>query len=93
MKTPYLVCYDISDDRRLQRVFNYMKAQGVHLQYSVFYCELTWQELQKLKSDLSTLIDHRADDVRIYPLQKDSLIAVLGCGDRVPEGVELIFSS
>ncbi|MCX7794692.1 MAG: CRISPR-associated endonuclease Cas2 [Thermodesulfovibrionales bacterium] len=93
MKSPYLVCYDISDDRRLQRVFNYMKARGIHLQYSVFYCELTWQDLQNLKNDLSALIDPGRDDVRIYPLQKDSLIAVLGCGDRIPEGVELILGT
>lgn len=90
MKSPYLVCYDITDDRRLHRVFNYMKAQGMHLQYSVFYCELTWHELEGLKKDLSTLIDHSSDDIRIYPLQKDSLVAVLGCGGRVPEGVELV---
>ncbi len=93
MKTPYLICYDITDDRRLQRVFNYMKARGVHLQYSVFYCELAWKELQILKNDLLNLIDVRSDDIRIYPLQRDSLIAVLGCGDRVPEGVELIMGT
>lgn len=93
MKSPYLVCYDIRDDRRLQRVFNYMKSQGLHLQYSVFYCELTWQELQRLKNDMSILINHREDDIRIYPLQRNSLVAVLGCGDRIPEGVELILGT
>jgi CRISPR-associated protein Cas2 len=89
MKSPYLVCYDIVDDRRLQRVFRFMKGRGIHLQYSVFYCILTWPELQELKMRLSGLINNKEDDVRIYPLPADSLVAVIGCGDRVPDGVEI----
>jgi len=90
MKCPYLVCYDIRDDRRLQRVFSFMKSQGLHLQYSVFYCELTWPELQALKNKLNEMINPLEDDVRIYPLQKDSLVAVLGCGEPLPEGITFL---
>jgi CRISPR-associated protein Cas2 len=89
MKANYLVCYDIADDRRLSHVLRYMKGKGVHLQYSVFYCSLTWQDLIKLKTELSERINHKEDDVRIYPLPADSKVIVMGCGDRVPEGVEI----
>jgi CRISPR-associated protein Cas2 len=89
MKANYLVCYDIADDRRLSHVLRYMKGKGVHLQYSVFHCVLTWPELMNLKEKLSGIINHKEDDVRIYPLPSDALIDVMGCGDRVPEGVEI----
>ena len=49
MKSPYLVCYDIADEKRLTRIYRLMKGRGLHIQYSVFYCVLTWQELKKTK--------------------------------------------
>lgn len=89
MKAPYLVCYDIADPRRLSRVLRYMKGQGIHLQYSVFYCMLTWPELSGLKGRLQLMINRREDDIRIYPLPSGGRVYVMGCGDRVPEGVEI----
>ncbi len=87
MKRPYLVCYDIADDRRLQRVLRFMKGKGLHLQYSVFYCILPYNELIDLKRSLSNLINHREDDVRIYPLPVNNLVCVIGNGVGVPEEV------
>ncbi|GAB5046958.1 CRISPR-associated endonuclease Cas2 [Thermodesulfovibrio sp. TK110] len=89
MKVPYLVCYDIADEKRLARIYRFMKGKGLHLQYSVFYCVLTPQQLKSLKNEIRKLINPRYDDVRIYPLSKDSCVAVLGCGARIPEGVEV----
>lgn len=90
MKANYLVCYDISDPKRLNRVFRHMKGIGIHLQYSVFHCTLTWAELNELKRRLKELIDAKYDDIKIYPLPANCKIIVLGCGDRMPEGVELL---
>ncbi len=90
MKTNYLFCYDIRDDRRLQRVYNRMKSWGLHLQYSVFFCSLTGQELQRLTDEIGEIIDPHMDDIRIYPLPARPEAIVLGCGDRVPEGVEVV---
>lgn len=89
MRANYLVCYDISDPRRLSRVYKLMKGTGLHIQYSVFHCRLTWQNLNELKEKLVGLIDERADDVRIYPLPSEEKVIVMGCGDRVPGGVEI----
>ena len=33
---PYLITYDISDKRRLQRVHRLLKSQAIAMQYSVF---------------------------------------------------------
>jgi len=89
MKANYIVCYDIVDDKRLSRIFRFLKQRGIHIQYSVFYCRLTWEELVKLKMGLRSIIDEKKDDVRIYPLPADSKTIVMGCGDRVPEGVDI----
>ena len=90
MKTKYLVCYDIADPRRLSRVLRMMKGVGVHLQYSVFYCEFTWPELQDLKQRLAGEIKPDEDDVRVYPLPSAGRVVSLGLGDRVPEGVKVM---
>jgi len=89
MKTNYLVCYDIADPKRLSKVIKFMKGNGIHLQYSVFLCNLTWQQLLMLKEKMSWLIDEEEDDVRIYPLPSENKVVVMGRGDRIPDGVSI----
>ncbi len=36
MRNCYLVCYDISDEKRLRKVFKVMRGYGGHLQHWVF---------------------------------------------------------
>jgi len=89
MKSNYIVCYDIREPRRLARVYKLMKGKGLHIQYSVFHCRLTWPALLDLKEQLTGLIDETVDDIRIYPLPTEEKVIVMGCGDRVPDGVEI----
>lgn len=86
MRSRYLVCYDIADERRLTKVFRYLKDRGVHLQYSVFLCSLTWPELESLKTDLAAVIERSQDDIRIYPLPSGEPIESLGGVALVPDG-------
>lgn len=60
---------------------------GIHVQYSVFHCRLTWQELIELKEKLKEIVEEKEDDVRIYPLPQEHKAIIMGCGDRIPEGV------
>lgn len=64
-----LVCYDISEPRRLRRVHQAMRAWGMPIQYSVFYCRLTQRQRQRLESRLRALIEQGEDDVRVYGIQ------------------------
>lgn len=89
MKSNYIVCYDIIHEKRLRQVFKILKGIGTHIQYSVFFCKLTWQELTELKEKLEGIIDDNEDDIRIYPLPSSVKCTVLGKGNRVPEGVEI----
>jgi len=67
-----------------------MKSWGLHIQYSVFFCSLTRKQLAELTEELESLIEPEEDDIRIYPLPCNPETIVLGCGDRVPNGVEVI---
>lgn len=93
MKANYLVCYDISDPKRLGRVIRHMKGKGLHIEYSVWYCSLTWPELNALKQALRGMIDDEKDDVRIYPLPSKVRVRMLGVGARIPEGVDLFMGA
>lgn len=78
MRTSYIVCYDICDDKRLRRVFNILRSYGDHLQYSVFECRLTRADLARLRSQLTRVILHGEDQVLFVDLGPAE-----GRGDRV----------
>lgn len=78
MRTSYLVCYDISDEKRLRQVFKTMRNYGDHLQYSVFECQFTPADLVRCKSELAAIIHHSDDQVLFV-----NLGPVEGRGDRV----------
>ena len=61
MRTSYLVCYDIADDKRLRTVYNTMRNFGDHLQYSVFECHMTEMDLTRCRIELSKIIHHQED--------------------------------
>jgi len=63
MRTVYIVCYDIADDKRLRQVFRYLRGYGDHLQFSVFECHLTAKDLVKCKAGLEAIIERREDQV------------------------------
>jgi CRISPR-associated protein Cas2 len=63
MRSRYLVAYDISEARRLRRVFKIMNGFGDALQYSVFVCDLSQVEKWKLKDALVEAIHHHEDRV------------------------------
>jgi CRISPR-associated protein Cas2 len=78
MRTSYLICYDISDEKRLRGVYKKMRGYGDHLQFSVFECQMTPEDLVRCRADLGAIIDHRADQVIFV-----SLGPAEGRGDRV----------
>lgn len=58
--------YDIHDPRRLQRVAKAMQDYGERVLKSVFECNLTDYQFQKMKQRMDNLIDHTEDSVRYY---------------------------
>ncbi len=64
----YLVAYDIVDDKQRTKVFETLHGYGDWAQYSVFLCELTPQELVRLRGRLRKLINQAHDQIMILDL-------------------------
>lgn len=84
MRTTYIVCYDITDDKRLRKVFKACSNYGMHLQYSVFECDLSVSELVEMERELGDLIKHDEDQVLFICLGPAE-----GRGERVIHSVGL----
>ena len=69
-----VVCYDIVEDRRRNRVLRKLREYLSHVQKSVFEGELADERLEPLRRMLLEEIDPVLDTVRIYHL----------CGRCVP---------
>ena len=63
-----LVVYDISRDRRRTKLHNRLKDFGSPVQYSVFECLLTGDEITAMKGSVRKIIKPRLDRVRYYPM-------------------------
>jgi CRISPR-associated protein Cas2 len=59
----FIVAYDISDPKRLRRVFRTLKGFGDHLQLSVFRCDISESQRLRLVAMLSSIIDAAHDQV------------------------------
>lgn len=68
MRSTYLVCYDICDDKRLRAVPKTMRDYGDHLQYSVFECQWTQTDLARCRHALGKIIHHGEDQVLFVDL-------------------------
>lgn len=96
MRNAYLVTYDIAHPRRLRKVFETMRGYGVHLQLSVFRCELSHAELVTLRSMLARLLHHEKDQVLLADLgpvegRGRTCITSLGIPYRPPHRAPEVF--
>lgn len=83
MRTRYLVCYDICDEKRLRRVAEICGDFGIRLQYSVFECDLNAGERTQMEVKLIEVINQEVDQVLFVNLgpaqgQGDWGIAAIG---------------
>ena len=87
MRSTYLICYDICDDKRLKKVFKTIRRRGDHLQYSIFECQLSPSELLALREELRAIINYAHDQVLFVNLGPSE-----GRGERVIESLGLPYS-
>jgi len=64
----YLVAYDISDPKRLSRVYRYLVGFRVEGQKSVFEIWVTQAELRKIKKKLLKIINIKKDRLHVVEL-------------------------
>ncbi len=80
----WLLAHDISDPKRLQKVWRLMRKEGLPLQYSLYLLRGDRQRVQRLLEQLTPLIDSKTDDVRVYPLGENTRL--WGLGTQFGEG-------
>ncbi|MCP5535459.1 MAG: CRISPR-associated endonuclease Cas2 [Akkermansiaceae bacterium] len=76
----YLIAYDISSPRRLQKVAKTCEDFGARVQYSLFECRLNPDHFQELWSRLNDLIDPEEDRIVSYRLDTDNAAKTLTAG-------------
>ena len=87
-KKDFLLCYDISNKKRLTKIAKIIEADAMRIQRSVyFYEQVTKEELTLLIEKVLTILDVEADDLRVY-LIKNKGIAL---GEAVDLNNPLIF--
>jgi len=64
----YLICYDISNPKRLQKTAKVLENYGIRVQRSFFQCEMTPNRLESLKNEILGIINIKKDYFFIYPL-------------------------
>ncbi|NPA39645.1 MAG: CRISPR-associated endonuclease Cas2 [Thermodesulfobacteria bacterium] len=67
-KQNYLVCYDISDEKRLRKIAKIMEDYGIRVLYSVFECYLTQEDFLEMKEKVEAIMDWLEDKVIYYRL-------------------------
>ena len=65
MRNRYLVCYDVADEKRLQRMHKKMQGFGQPVQYSVFVCDLSPSARVRLQESLTKILNMKEDRVLI----------------------------
>lgn len=76
-----VVSYDISNDKRRRKVAGVLEGYGYRVQYSVFECELTANQMRELKKAVRLYVKtQEMDSIRFYPLPANAveLIQVMG---------------
>jgi CRISPR-associated protein Cas2 len=56
-KNWYLICYDIRDPKRWRKAYKLLKGYGGTVQYSIFRCQLSQRDREKLRWELEKILD------------------------------------
>lgn len=65
-----LVVYDIPDDKRRQRLADFLEGHGRRVQKSVFECFVSLSEMKKLHDQVKRKVKPAEDNVRFTGLQQ-----------------------
>lgn len=87
MPRTWLIGYDITCPRRLQRVHRAMVSRATPIEYSVFLFVGSERALAECLATVDGLIDAKSDDVRCYPLPARGVQERIGRA-TLPEGIQ-----
>ena len=74
----FVLCYDISDKKRLQKLHRLVSNHLIQIQYSVYYGEVSTEDMDILIQNIQKIIHKTQDDVRVYETQPFEQALVIG---------------
>jgi len=85
-----VVCYDVVEDKRRDRLRKHLRGYLRHVQKSVFEGPLHARRYAALLDGILSRIDHGVDTVRVYRLCRGCRVGtdLLGTSAPVPSGPE-----
>lgn len=87
-KKDFLICYDISDKKRLSKIAKILEREAMRIQRSVyFYEKATKKELNELIDNILKIFNKKEDELAIYTI-KDRGVAL---GSAIDLNFSLIF--
>ncbi len=79
-----LVVYDIPNDKRRTKLSKFLEGYGERVQFSVFECFLSLEEMRELFEKSKKLVKVSEDNVRFYWISQESVSRVLTIGSKKP---------
>ncbi|MDY6786437.1 MAG: CRISPR-associated endonuclease Cas2 [Cyanobacteriota bacterium] len=80
-----VIVYDIPDDKRRVKLSNFLEGYGRRVQFSVFECFISLQEMRQLHQKVRKRVKATEDNVRFYWLSAEAVSMVLTIGGEPPE--------
>ena len=80
-----VVVYDIPDDKRRVKLSNLLEGYGRRIQFSVFECFITLDEMRVLYAKVKQQVNPKEDNVRFYWIPQAAISVVLTIGSSPPE--------
>lgn len=82
----FLIGYDITEPRRLGRIYRAMCKLALPLEYSIFLLDGSERDARNCIAAMEQLMNRDSDDVRCYPLPASGYQKRLGKA-VLPEGI------
>ena len=78
-----LIIYDIVDDRRRDKLAEYLNGYGYRVQKSCFEAVLTRKQYLVLLKDIPHMVNLKEDSVRIYKFHERSSVTNFGTEPQI----------
>ncbi len=70
----FVVCYDISDPKRLKKIAKAVERRALRIQYSIYVLfDATQQELNILLENITKIYNQEQDDIRVYKIKQKGI--------------------
>jgi CRISPR-associated endonuclease Cas2 len=77
----FLVMYDISGDKCRLDVAEYLEGKGQRIQESVFECDFSIVEKDRVVADMGKILGDHPGNIRFYPVCAECRAKAAGIGD------------